>query len=538
MTLKEYILGIKDPRWFAEHFFKVVPRTGGAPIPVRFKPSQIEFWKNHTQRDIIGKSRSVYISSGVEMLFLAICLTSQGVKVALTAQNEDYAKIHKGFVEALYDSIEDFKIVNGHPVPILLDDGYEKPPKPKLGENSAFKMTWPETGSQFIFGSAGSTGFGHGQPIHLYHATEVPMWEPDNDAEAIISAVESVNALWIVIEGKARGEGNRFHRRFMAAWNGESEYKAHFFSWFWDKDSPDCQIPEGSEMALPADRGPIIPTEEEAALMIREKLNIDNIRWRRVQASKPLFLQERAEDPLTMFMTTGQPVFNLYDAERLVKRIYNPTMLEDSECLKIWLPPAPGGQYLVWADPSGGLPSGHHAVTVVCRLNPFSHVATLRGHWEAGIHGHKSVALAKRYNNAILGWERNNTGSGFAEAVMNVAHYDKVYKYRDDTRIGDFTSQPGFPVNSRTKPMLRDLFAELLSEQEPGGLITYSGNLVAEIRGWRYRGAEMEPQPGGSDDELMAIMEANYARHKLPASAFGQRRIQTVYVGHAGVGIR
>src|SRR5688572_28369067 len=50
----------------------------------------------------------------------------------------------------------------------------------------------------------------------------------------------------IVIESTANGEGNEFHRRFLAAVDGTSDYAAHFFPWHahpeyvrpWTKDQP------------------------------------------------------------------------------------------------------------------------------------------------------------------------------------------------------------------------------------------------------------------------------------------------------------
>lgn len=506
MKLAEYRERLKDPRWYIETFFKVKDKRTGQVIPFRLKPAQADFLGQRTTRDIIGKASSQYISSLIEAMFLHLVLTTPGVTAVTTTQASatiDMAKEHLKLVRFFWESMPDA-------IPIEDARGGIVQVKPTLGEDSAYKLTFPQIGSEYCTTSAGSVSALKGRPIHLWHATEVPAWTID-EAESIIAYAESRQPFWIVLEGTAVGELGPFRQRFMKAWNYLSEYRAHFYGWWWDKEN--CYIPERDARALPEDRGLIIPTEEEAQLMLKYNLEIGHIRWRRVQFSKPLAKQEHAEDPVTMFLVAGSPVFDLVWTDRLLPRCREAIITEDSGCLKLWLPPTAEGRYLVWADPSGGNQEGSFSVSVVCKLNPFQHVATLRGRWEAQIHAAKSVQLAKRYNNAVLGWERNNQGLAFGYQVTNFEKYPPIFKYRDPLKPTAL-AQPGFPVSGSSKSMIKDAFTELLAQD---GLATYSHNLVAEIRGWRYVGAEMVPQLGGYDDELMAMMEAYWAKNRMRA---------------------
>ena len=339
-------------------------------------------------------------------------------------------------------------------------------------------------------------GHSFSSPAGMMHNTEVPFW-PQETAEQVVADFEALPIKWIVWEGTGGGEGGAFYEIFTKAFRGESEYTAHFYGWFWDKEN--CSIPEGSGLALPEDRGIIIPTEEETELILKWDLTIDNIRWRRLQYSKPLAQQEQAEDPVTMFLTSGQPVFDLRWTDRMLPRCRKPRITEDSGCLRIWKPPVSEGKYIVWSDPSGGDPTGHPSGTVVCRINPFEHVATLRGHWNSQVHKLKADELAIRFNGAFRGWERNNHGAAWE---INEGGYN-CYRH-DDKKLG-------FPVNSKTKPMLRDYMAELLSVD---GVETYDSTFVDEIRSWRHFDDKMEPAINKTDDILMPFMEVNYARIK------------------------
>jgi len=516
----------RDPKWVVENLFEVRDKNLGL-VPFKLKPTQLNWWENHTARDIIGKSRSLYISTGVEALFTAITVTTAGITYVIVAQDEDWAKIHLRTCR---------NFIVGMPEYVDLGGGNVVKCRPEFVDDSAFKLTLavainPQGNvvtSEIVSGSAASIGAFRGKSFHLVQVTEAAI-EKEGNVEDTISALESVNPMLVVVESTGAGEGNAYHRRFMAALNGKSEYKYHFFAWMWDKDNPELQLSENSPLALPEDRGPITPTEEESALMLKWGLSIENIRWRRMQASKPLFKQERAEDPYTMFLSGGQPVFDGTKLTEMMAFCKEPILTEEAGFLKIWLMPATEGKYMVVCDPAGGNIDGHFCAATVWKLTPFIHVATLRGHWESQIFALKCLKLAKRYNNAWIVGERNYHGVSFHNTLKNQEHYDKIYYHKDPLHL-EKRAEIGFPMDRHTKPAIIDAFSELIVN---GELVTYSANGIAEARQYRYLGNVGEsvgPPYGGYDDELDTDMIANYVRNRIEIKS--RKPVETVSISY------
>lgn len=136
----------------------------------------------------------------------------------------------------------------------------------------------------------------------IFHGSEIAFW---TDAKAIIAgAMQGVPKNGIVIfESTPNGAQGLFYEEVQKAKTGKSEYKFHFYPWWWDE-----------EYAIPlADGETLAYTFEEQKLVDEQGLTAEQIKWRRKKIAEPgmsdLFPQEYPEDPETCFLTSGNSAF-------------------------------------------------------------------------------------------------------------------------------------------------------------------------------------------------------------------------------------
>jgi hypothetical protein len=171
-----------------------------------------------------------------------------------------------------------------------------KPPTRKYANASI--TTYPQTRSEAAIGTAGSLNTGRSFTLTHLHGSEVAFWP---DAERIIAGAMQAGNPAVVLESTANGAQGYFYNLCMEALDGNSQWRLHFYPWWWDvayriELEPDEQI---EYMA------------EEAELAAKHGLVPQQIKWRRVKQGelKGFFLQEYPEDPVTCFLLSGEGYF-------------------------------------------------------------------------------------------------------------------------------------------------------------------------------------------------------------------------------------
>ena len=85
-------------------------------------------------------------------------------------------------------------------------------------------------------------------------------------------------------------------------------------------------------------------------------LTLEQIAWRRKQwaSLRGLAAQEFAEDPVSCFLASGECVFDMESGGAGAAAAGEPVETRENERLMIWLPGAPGREYVIGVDPAGG----------------------------------------------------------------------------------------------------------------------------------------------------------------------------------------
>ena len=493
MALSERALSLlNDKLWRLENIFSVVDRDKKIKVPLKLKPAQLLYWNNQTSDDLVLKARQLGFTTIFQADFLDDAIRIPNLTAVLIAQDDGAAIEFMRRYKDMYDALPDSISLEGQQIDI----------KPTLDASTEHSMVFGSVGGQrlnskILVGTAGSIKFGRGQSIDRALCTEVAFWPPET-AEAVIAAIEGAMP---PIGGKIRRESTAngtmgyFYDFVEKTKRGSTGAKLHVMPWWLD---PAYRIMKNDPRAKELGIVDIIPTEEEARLMLAHRLDLDQIRFRRFKFLKlsELTWQEMLEDDITCFLLTGTGVFSRDTVQYYSTKPKDPIIQEDG--LRIWLPPAPMDRYIVAADVSGGQSDdADYDAAVVVNTRTLEHVATLHGRFHAKDYAERLVNLATRYNEAVLAVEVPGPGQAILEIIEHFMGYGNLYRRE--------TGELGWANSWQSKPVM---VSELKTALNSHLLITYDSLLVGEIRGYmeKVRGGKVTYAAGSGYDDVISAM--------------------------------
>lgn len=456
-----------------KHMLKIVNKQGiVVPFDLDNYRAAAHFQRNKGNRNLVCKHRQGAMSSGILGDMFTDCIIHPHIQCAVISHETRSTQRLLDRIQFFHDSMED--------------------PKPQLDASSRSEKRIAELGSSIYIGTAGSRAFGRGDTIHKALLSELAFYE---DARTILNAVEDSVPLTgeLTVECTPNGEDNVFYEEWVKAREGKSPFKAFFYPWWWTRD---YQIPKGSNLAMPEDKGDLVYSSEEEELVAKFKVTEAQIRWRRwmIALKGGLFWQEYPEDELTCFITVGDPVFDTFVLTTLGNSCYEGERHEGG--WSYWIPPLEGIRYVIGADSAAGAPGGSYSAAVV--LDDLWRVcATFQARVEPHTFANLLKQMGKCYNNAQIAVERNFTGYA---VLGQMGDYGNLYHQRDFL-TGKVTSNIGWWTNSQTKEMMQTRLKEKLA-----ALRMHDINLVRQLRGYRY--IRHKPTAQTFDDLAIALMIA------------------------------
>ena len=448
----------------------------GRTAPLRANAVQRAFERRRGERNIVLKARQMGLTTWAAARFFLKTMTRPGTLTLEVAHTQEAAE-------------EIFRIVHRF-LDWLPEDLREGPLR--TSRANVRQIVFPAIDAQYRVVSAGDRNAGRGLTVQNLHCSELARW-PGNPTETLagLRAAMAPGAE-LILESTPDGVGGCFHEEWQKA--GETGMVRHFFPW-WMERRYRARAPD--ELTL---------TEEERALLVSHKLDMEQIAYRRkIRADfRGLASQEFAEDADTCFLASGNSVFELAAVEARLATAPEPIERRMNGALEVWLPPVHGKLYLVAVDPAGGGSEGDYSAAQVLELQTGLQCAEFAGHM-GGLELARLVAgLAAEYNFAWLVVERNNHGSGVLALVETVCGYQRIY--RQD-------GQAGWLTTSMSRPMaLARLDAGLVEQPER----FQSRKLLAECRSFvRTPDGKSGARAGTHDDRVMAMAIALSARAEL-----------------------
>ena len=264
--------------YYAEHCLKILtkpdPSGVSSIVPFKFNAAQRFVHKQIEQqredkgyiRAIILKGRQQGVSTYVEGRFYWKTSNRIGQKT--------YILTHKA--EAT-DNL--FKMAERY------HDNAPTHMKPHVGKKNAKEFEFDRLDSKYQVATAGAKGAGRSATLINVHGSEVAFWEnAQSHLGGMLQAVPLAKDTEVLLESTAQGLGNVFHKQWLMAVKGQSDFIAIFVPWFWQeeyrRDPPSNFALEGSTESAP--EGEL--TEEEYAHFF--KCDLAQMYWRRMKIAE------------------------------------------------------------------------------------------------------------------------------------------------------------------------------------------------------------------------------------------------------------
>lgn len=417
------------------------------------------------------------------------------------------------------DEIKDMfdRMLASYPSYLLYPEGN---PDTKITERvgrSGMAMRVCARNCKIKIGSAERPDSCRGGDYNLVHLSEVGIWKatdgksPEDIVRSACGGVLLRPLTMIVYESTANGTGNFFHREYLAATRGESQFRPVFISWF--------EIEQYSLELSDEDR------RQRAARLLRDRdddASTDRTEsgryyWRLWESGASLealawYEQERAKyndharmaaeypsDDLEAFAHSGHPVFVRSDVEALRSDCLPPAARgeveshagDEGSILDLYFHPSDHGGLEIWdfPDPASRISDRYLAVVDVggrsakadwsvisvidragmCRGEKASIAAQWRGHCDWDRLAWRAARIAAFYDDALLVVESNTFESrdpnrmldaGGGEVPFILHQIKDVYPnlYVRGASIENLNQSAGYKIgfhtNAATKPMV------------------------------------------------------------------------------------
>lgn len=507
-------------------------------------------------------------------------------KVGLNSLIVGHVKDASNEVKDMFD-----RMIKAYPIDMLyrLGEEYnENEPKLVGVGNSGNIYRIPQRNCKIKIGTAEKPDSARGGDYSLVHCTEVGLWKktegktPEQIVRSACSGVLLKPYTMIVYESTANGTGNFFHREYVAAKKGLSQFESMFVAWYEIEQysTPFASEEERMQFAkwlyANRDNTTVNSDREESGAYLwglwKAGATLEAINWYIKERSKYTshadMASEYPSNDIEAFTFSGRRVFANEDVEQFRSACKPPKFKgeiygkadEGEEALEhLRLRKEENGRFSIWQDVEidneEEVTDRYLVVVDVCKgltekadfadilvidrlymidAEPPTVIAEWHGHIDMDLLAWKATQTAEYYNHALLVIESNtletNNTKGEAEYILNLIRdvYDNLYARKqsaEDIKEG-LPRKYGFHTNTLTKKViihnLKTIVREhLYIEREVECLEEYLTYVETDKGGF-------EAMEGCHDDRLMtrAIgMQVCYHEMPLPTIVKKQKSL-------------
>lgn len=421
-------------------------------------------------------------------------------------------------------------------IALLMHERDPRAPRIK-GPGNQYRLEFPGLNSLFYVGTAGGKSVARSDTLSRIHWSEVAhsclgFDQRDKQRDLLAGLSEAASEGEMVLETTPNGS-ELFRELYVEARQGGNDWTPIFLPWFVDVRNRDPVVQDEAEELLAHPRD-----EDEERVAKSAGLDGAQVKWRRRKRRelKHLFAQEHPEDDETCWLVSGVPFFNPQVVLRLRDFCRSPPLVDDPELGMRpgdarhvpggweveWEEPEKGVVYVAGVDTSEGLPGCDLNGVGVMRRDNGKQVASLHGLFDPRVLAGHAVRLARRYNDALLGIERENHGHAVIQKVIDLGyerpHHQGGSLYHHSLAPpkgpGDRpVERAGWTTNSLTRPLMLDGLREWLEEEEGALERCLDRHLLAECMTFRMQsGGKFGADSGCHDDSVVKWAIANQMR--------------------------
>lgn len=446
-------------RWWVETTLTIVDKKG-REVPFILNAIQNKFHKMASfVEDVILKARKEGMSAIISAYFLIACVLFKNQRAVIISFNEEETKKLFRRVKRWVECLR--KI--GFPINTEIENKGE--------------LTFPNTGSWFYCGVAGTKAFGKGTDISLLHLTELPSWRNQQDLSAVLEARRDDCVTFI--ESTAGNAGDKFHKLFNDARFDRNTWNDIFFTWF---DNPEYSVElidkKGFDKALP---------DEYRKSMKKYHLSLEQIGWKVAKIGREkrlinqyiktrvpsmedpsLFPREYPENPDEAFFSSGRHIFDTERVTQMQEHQEKPRHTgyveqvsgefrfqpKREEPLQIFKTPKPGHMYLIAGDVAEGVRDGAYNDFIVGDLEDWEEVAYYHNRIDPLSYADVMARTGYYYNIAWLAPEINNPGHGTVSRLYDT-NYPKLWiDPKNDAKKTKHYTDYGYRTTDRQKSFM------------------------------------------------------------------------------------
>ena len=385
------------------------------------------------------------------------------------------------------------RMVQNYPAgPTISDDPVPALTLKRVGRSGAtYRLV--ERDCKISIGTAERPDSSRGGDYNLVHLSEVGLWKktkgkaPEDIVRSATSGVLLRPMTMIALESTANGAGTYFHREYLAAKEGLSQFRALFIPWYEIEAYrlPPADLRAFAEQLLANRRSSVSGGREQSGEYLwslwERGASLEAIHWyvmeRRKYSEHGAMAAEYPSDDIEAFVHSGQRVFAPEAVERLRRGVAEPVDVGDVDegrfvadsCgpMEVWRHPESGfaNRYVVVVDVGGRSSKADWSViTVLDRLGDGEKpevAAQWRGHTDFDLLADKAAQVGRLYCNALLVIESNTLETHDRERDVDGQQAPYLLGELEDSYPNLYirvspggAPRPGFHTNTATKPMV------------------------------------------------------------------------------------
>ena len=469
----------------------------GRCVRLKANAAQLAFEAGRGRENVVLKARQMGISTWIAGRFLLRTITCPGTLTLQVAHNRHAAEAMLALVRGMWEELPE--ALRAGPL--------------RLHRSNVGQMVFGEIGSEIRVASAADPNAGRGLSVQNLHCSEVSRWPGDAGMTLAGLRAALTPGGELVLESTPSGAYGAFYQAWLsgvdaaaggpgilAGLDGEGPAR-HFLPWWLEPNYTGAPI------------APEAWTAEEQGLAEQHGLHGGQIGFRRGLEARygALRTQEFAEDAETCFRATGACCFEVYALERRMLDAPEAGARRRHGALLVWLPPAPGREYLLAVDTAGGHPDGDFAAVQVIELGTGLQCAELQERVRPAELARLCAELGREYGNALVVVERNNHGSAVLAYLGTEQRYGHVYEQH---------GQAGWLTSAASKPEIVARLGTLLLNSPERFM---SRRLLGECRSFvADEHGRAGAKAGAHDDLVMAMAIGQAVRAELLVRTAGR----------------